>query len=166
VRESRPDAFIVFKPHPDVESGIRPGAIPPEEVARYADATAERMSMAHLLGQVDELHTLTSLSGFEALLRNIPVTTWGIPFYAGWGITHDNERCLRRSRKLSLDELVAGTLIAYPRYVDRVSEWPCEAEDVVTRLSFWLLQKDTKGLLGRRRTKTLVRQLLGLAGKP
>lgn len=166
VRESRPDAFIVFKPHPDVESGIRPGAVPEEEVRRYADAVADRMSMAHLLGHIDELHTLTSLSGFEALLRDIPVTTWGMPFYAGWGITDDNERCLRRSRKLSLDELVAGTLIAYPRYVDRVSEWPCEAEDVVTRLSFWLLQKDTKGLLGRSRTKTLVRQLLGRAGKP
>jgi capsular polysaccharide export protein len=166
VRESNPDAFIVFKPHPDVESGIRPGAAPADQVSRYADVVADRMSMAHLLDQVDELHTLTSLSGFEALLRQIPVTTWGLPFYAGWGITVDHEACPRRTRKLSLDELVAGTLITYPRYVDRSSEWPCEAEDVVGKLSFWLLQRDTKGLLGRRRTKTLVRQLLGLAGKP
>jgi capsular polysaccharide export protein len=165
-REARPDAFIVFKPHPDVESGIRPGALPEEEVLRYADAVAARLSMAHLLDEVDELHTLTSLSGFEALLKGVPVTTYGLPFYAGWGITTDHEHCPRRTRKLSLDQLVAGTLIAYPRYVDRGSEWPCEAEDVVGRLSFWLLQKDTKGLLGRRRTKTLVRQLLGRAGKP
>jgi capsular polysaccharide export protein len=149
-----------------VESGIRPGAVAEEDVRRYADAVASRLSMAHLLDEVDELHTLTSLSGFEALLKGIPVSTYGLPFYAGWGITEDRERCLRRSRKLSLDQLVAGTLIAYPRYVDRTSEWPCEAEDVVARLSFWLLQKDTKGLLGRRRTKTLVRQLLGRAGKP
>lgn len=166
VREARPDAFIIFKPHPDVESGIRPGAVPDAEVLRHADVIASRMSMAHLLDQVDELHTLTSLSGFEALLRELPVTTYGLPFYAGWGITEDRDRCPRRSRKLSLDELVAGTLIAYPRYVDRASDWPCEAEDVVARLSFWLLQKDTKGLLGKRRTKTLVRQLLGRAGKP
>jgi capsular polysaccharide export protein len=166
VRAARPDAFIVFKPHPDVESGIRPGALPADEVLRHADAIADRLSMAHLLDQVDELHTLTSLSGFEALLKQVAVTTYGLPFYAGWGVTKDCETCPRRTRRLSLDELVAGTLIAYPRYVDRMTEWPCEAEDVVRRLSFWLLQTDTKSLLRRRRTKTLLRQLLGRTGKP
>lgn len=166
VRAARPDAFIVFKPHPDVEAGIRPGAVPEAQARLYADAIASRLSMAHLLDQVDELHTLTSLSGFEALLREIPVTTYGLPFYAGWGITQDTEHCLRRTRRLNLDELVAGTLLFYPRYVDRLTEWPCEAEDVVRRLSFWLLQTDTKSLLRRSRTKTLARQLLGWAGKP
>jgi capsular polysaccharide export protein len=166
VRAARPNAFIVFKPHPDVESGIRPGAVPDEEVMRHADAIATGLSMAHLLDHVDELHTMTSLSGFEALLKGIAVSTYGMPFYAGWGITEDRETCARRTRRLSLDELAAGTLIAYPRYVDRVTDWPCEAEDVVRRLSFWLLQIDTKSLLRRRRTKTLLRQLLGWTGKP
>ena len=32
---------------------------------------------------------MTSLMGFEALLRGIPVTTLGTPFYAGWGLTTD-----------------------------------------------------------------------------
>lgn len=166
VRTACPGAFIVFKPHPDVEAGIRPGAVAPEEVLRHADIIADRLSMAHLLDHVDELHTLTSLSGFEALLKEVTVTTYGLPFYAGWGVTDDRETCARRTRRLSLDELVAGTLLAYPRYVDRATEWPCEAEDVVRRLSFWLLQMDTKSLLRRRRTKTLLRQLLGRSGKP
>ena len=35
------------------------------------------------------METMTSLAGFEALLRGKPVTTHGQPFYAGWGLTED-----------------------------------------------------------------------------
>jgi capsular polysaccharide export protein len=159
-RTARPDGFIVYKPHPDVESGIRPGAVAREEALRHADALAERAGIAALLDRVDEVHTLTSLAGFEALLRGHKVATYGLPFYAGWGITDDLERCPRRIRRLSLDELVAGALLVYPRYVHRPSGWPCEAEDVVAELAFSLLRRDTAGLIGRRRTKTLLRQAL------
>jgi len=161
VREARPDAFIVFKPHPDVEAGIRPGAVPEAEVLAYADAIAAKASIAHLLDEVDEVHTLTSLAGFEALLKGRRVATYGLPFYAGWGITEDRERCPRRTRRLSLDELVAGALILYPRYVHRPSGWPCEPEDVVRQLAISLRQTDATGLLRRRRTDTLLRQHLG-----
>jgi capsular polysaccharide export protein len=160
-RDARPDAFIIYKPHPDVEAGIRPGGIPEAEVSAYADAVAVRTSMAHLLDQVDEVHTLTSLAGFEALLKGVSVSTYGLPFYAGWGITEDRERSPRRTRRLSLDELVAGTLILYPRYVHRPSGWPCEPEDVVRQLAISLRQTDPTGLLRRRRTDTLLRQYLG-----
>ena len=160
-REARPDAFIIFKPHPDVEAGIRPGGIPEAEVSAYADAVATKASMAHLLDQVDEVHTLTSLAGFEALLKGVAVSTYGLPFYAGWGITEDRERSSRRTRRLTLDELVAGTLILYPRYAHRPSRWPCEPEDVVRQLAISLRQSDPTGLLRRRRTDTLLRQYLG-----
>jgi capsular polysaccharide export protein len=160
-REARPDAFIVFKPHPDVEAGIRPGAVPESEVLAYADAIAAKASIAHLLDEVDEVHTLTSLAGFEALLKGRRVATYGLPFYAGWGITQDRERCARRTRRLTLDELVAGALILYPRYVHRPSGWPCDAEHVVRQLAISLRQTDATGLLRRRRTDTLLRQHLG-----
>jgi capsular polysaccharide export protein len=160
-REARPDAFIVFKPHPDVEAGIRPGAVPEGDVLSYADAIAAKASIAHLLDEVDEVHTLTSLAGFEALLKGKRVATYGLPFYAGWGITEDAERCPRRTRRLTLDELVAGALILYPRYVHRPSGWPCEPEDVVRQLAISLRQTDATGLLRRRRTDTLLRQHLG-----
>jgi len=67
--------------------------------------------------------TLTSLSGFDALLRGKAVTTYGLPFYAGWGLTTDMAfaatSCFaRRTRQLSLDELVAATLLRYPVYWD------------------------------------------------
>lgn len=159
VRQARPDAFIVYKPHPDVEAGIREGAVARERILAVADAIAERAAIAPLLDQADELHTLTSLAGFEALLRGKYVATYGLPFYAGWGITVDLERCPRRIRRLGVDELVAGALLIYPRYVHRPSGWPCEAEDIVAQLARSVGDSDGADLINRRRTKTLLSQL-------
>ena len=155
-REARPDAFIVYKTHPDVEAGLRPGAIDAEEVRRYADAIAYKASIASLLDRCQEVHTLTSLSGFEALMRGLVVETYGLPFYAGWGLTNDRESCERRRRTLALDELVAGALLLYPRYVHRPSLAPCDAADVARQLSFSLLAADPVGLLQKRRTRVLL----------
>lgn len=131
VREADPDAWIAFKPHPDTEAGTRPGAVADVDALRHADAIVRDVSVAALFGSIDALHTLTSLAGFEALLRGVPVVTWGRPFYAGWGLTQDHETCERRTRRLTLDELVAGTLILYPRYVDPRTRLPCEVERIV-----------------------------------
>jgi capsular polysaccharide export protein len=85
---------------------------------------------------VDEVHVNTSLAGFEALLRGKGVTTYGVPFYAGWGLTHDLGPVPgRRTARRSLDELVAATLLLYPRYLDPITRLPCPAEIVVARLS-------------------------------
>jgi capsular polysaccharide export protein len=75
--------------------------------------------MHELLEAVDEVHLLTSLTGFEALLRKKAVTCYGQPFYAGWGLTHDIYPVNRSTRRLSLDELVAGVLMLYPTYISR-----------------------------------------------
>jgi capsular polysaccharide export protein len=88
-----------------------------------------------MFAQVDTLHTMTSLAGFEALLRGLPVTCWGRPFYAGWGLTTDMENCERRQRKLTVIELVAGSLILYPRYQDPVTGLPCAPEVLLERLA-------------------------------
>lgn len=135
VRAARPDAFIAYKPHPDVEAGYRRGAVPAEEAVRLADMVLDRSPIAPLLKQMDEVHTITSLTGFEALLRGVPVTCWGRPFYAGWGLTEDRAPIARRTRRLALDELVAGALILYPRYLDPVTELPCEPEALLDRLA-------------------------------
>ena len=166
VRESRPDAFVVYKPHPDVEAGLRAGEIETADLTGLADAVASRVSIAHLLDQVDEVHTLTSLAGFEALLKGVTVTTYGLPFYAGWALTDDREHCERRNRRLSLDELVAGALILYPRYVHRPSGWPCSALDVARFLSFSLLRADPVGLLRKNRARPLFRRVWSWDGRP
>ena len=140
VRARAPEAWIIYKPHPDVEAGHRAGAVADHDVLALADQVLRGGSMAELLGQVDEVHTLTSLTGFEALLRGVPVVTYGQPFYAGWGLTTDDNPPPGRGRALSLDALVAGTLILYPRYFDPVLRLPCGPEIVLDRLADPALQ--------------------------
>ncbi len=134
VRADMPDAFIVYKPHPDVVARNRNGG-DERKIAALCDAIWRDADIHQCIEAADELHTLTSLTGFEALLRGKPVATYGGPFYAGWGLTRDRMSFPRRRRVLSLDALVAGTLILYPRYYDWVSRAACDAEAVVDRLT-------------------------------
>ena len=134
-RELEPDAWIIYKPHPDVEAGHRKGHIPDAVVLTHADEIDRTSAIAPLLGSVEAVHTLTSLAGFEALMRGKAVTTHGVPFYAGWGLTRDLGTIPpRRGRRRTLDELVAATLILYPRYLDPVTRLPCPVEILVDRL--------------------------------
>jgi capsular polysaccharide export protein len=144
VRAQNPDAVVIYKPHPDVEAGLRPGAIGPDALIGLADVVAHKADPIALIDAVDAVWTITSLLGFEALLRGKPVTCLGAPFYAGWGLTTDlgpiPTRRLRkpdgqRQPRPSLDHLVHAALIAYPRGYDPVSRRPCPAEVVVERLA-------------------------------
>jgi capsular polysaccharide export protein len=135
VRALNPDAYIVYKPHPDVDAGHRPGAIAEAEALKVADQVVRGVSSAAIISAVDEVHTLTSLAGFEALIRNRYVVTYGRPFYAGWGLTKDFNPVPHRQRQLSLEQLVAGTLILYPSYFDPVTRLPCGPEVVIERMS-------------------------------
>ncbi|MEM9370651.1 MAG: capsular polysaccharide biosynthesis protein [Pseudomonadota bacterium] len=133
-RRANPDGWIVYKPHPDVEAGLRVGAIDRADVKALADEIAVDASAAYLIDQADEIWTMTSLMGFEGLLRGKSVTCLGLPFYAGWGLTTDHIDCPRRTARPRIDALVWASLIAYPRYVDPVTQMPCEVEVVVDRL--------------------------------
>lgn len=134
VRASNDCAYIVYKPHPDVIRKNRKGSLSQNIVMDYVDAIVENVGIHHLFGIVDEVHTLTSLAGFEAMLRTVPVHVYGQPFYAGWGLTTDELPFERRSRTLALDELIAGALIVYPTYYDWVSGQFCTPEDICYRL--------------------------------
>lgn len=118
VRAQRPDAFLVYKPHPDVTARNRDGRLHNRQALRYADAIETETSIVSCIEACHELHTMTSLSGFDALLRGKAVVTYGSPFYAGWGLTTDRATIARRDRTLTLEELIAGTLLHYPIYWD------------------------------------------------
>jgi capsular polysaccharide export protein len=136
VRRDSPDAYIIYKPHPDVEAGHRAGALSNEEAMLYADEIARDGPISAWIEMVDEVHVNTSLAGFEALMRGKPVTTHGVPFYAGWGLTRDLGAVPgRRTARRTLDELVAPTLLLYPRYLDAVNRIPCPPEILVRRLA-------------------------------
>lgn len=136
VRDENPDAVLIYKPHPDVEAGLRPGQIAPDDLTRLADHVARNTDPIALLSQVDAVWTITSTLGFEALLRDLPVTVLGAPFYAGWGLTCDlGPVPARRQARPTIAELAHACLIAYPRYRDPVSGLPCPPEVALTRLA-------------------------------
>jgi len=135
VRALEPDAEIWFRPHPDVIAGHRKGAVREADALQHADRIVSGGGMASLLDQVDAVHVLTSLTGFEALLREREVTCHGTPFYAGWGLTRDLGLVPeRRRRQLTLDELIATVLIVYPRYLDPLTGLPCPPEVLIGRM--------------------------------
>jgi capsular polysaccharide export protein len=137
VRAACPDAYVIYKPHPDVLSGLRRGGVGENQAPQWCDEVVEDIDMGLLLQQVDEVHTLTSLTGFEALLRGKRVVAYGQPFYAGWGLTDDLAPVSRRTRRLSLDELVAGALLLYPRYLSRRTGALIAAEAALDELLAW-----------------------------
>ncbi|BEK07713.1 capsular polysaccharide biosynthesis protein [Campylobacter jejuni] len=128
VRSKNQDAYIIFKPHPDVLSGNRVGLKDETLILEFCDEIVKDCSIDSAIKIADEIHTITSTSGFDALLRAKKVFTYGMPFYAGWGLTKDKHKCKRRTRKLSLEELVAGALIIYPRYINPKTKTLCEIE--------------------------------------
>lgn len=130
-RCAHPEAFIVYKPHPDVMSGNRAGKLVLAQALGLADHVETRLSVVSCIEACQVVHTMTSLTGFDALLRGKQVVVYGQPFYAGWGLTDDvlgagalvspvepAVAFMRRQRRLTLDELVAGTLLRYPIYWD------------------------------------------------
>lgn len=136
VREKNPSAYIVYKPHPDVLAGLRRQGDGERAALAFADEVLARpVSLGQLLGQVEEVHTMTSLLGFEALIRGVKVVCHGLPFYAGWGLTEDRISCPRRTRRLTVAELVHGALISYPRYFNYERDCFVEPEHAVEQLA-------------------------------
>ncbi|MEL7212724.1 MAG: capsular polysaccharide biosynthesis protein [Pseudomonadota bacterium] len=145
-RAANPDAILLYKPHPDVEAGLRKGVVPEEEVLRVADQIVRGDPVA-LIASVDAVWTMTSALGFEALLRKVPVTCLGVPFYAGWGLTEDRmDVPARRGVPVRLTGLVHAALIGYPRYFDPVTGAPCPVEIAVERLSSGAVARPGAGL--------------------
>ncbi len=134
-RAQNPDAVIIYKPHPDIEAGLRQGAISKDDLSKLVNVTASHVDLAALLELADEVWTMTSLLGFEALIHDVKVTTTGAPFYAGWGLTSDLGIIPpRRTARPSIEGLIHAALIDYPRYLDPITGLPCPVEVIVDRL--------------------------------
>ncbi len=162
VRAANPTAYLLYKPHPDVWAGLRAAGIDESEAARWSDEIVTETSMGELLTSVDAVHVMTSLAGFEALLRGKETTCYGQPFYAGWGLTQDKAPLPRRTRILSLDELVAGALILYPRYLSRDGKSLTTPEEALESLICWRAKNKGRLPWWSRLTRFLIRRMEGV----
>lgn len=150
-REAFPEAFIVYKPHPDVASGNRKGRLALPQALAWADHVETQLSVVSCIDACSVVITMTSLTGFDALLRGKRVVVHGRPFYAGWGLTEDRLAVPRRQRRLSLDELVAGSLLHYPLYWDPQLRGYTSCEAVLRRLQEERARLEAEGRLDRLR---------------
>lgn len=117
VRQCCPDAYILYKPHPDVVAGNRQGHVPEDLLEEYVDQVVAEANIVDCIRAADEVHTMTSLTGFEALLHGKVVHCYGGPFYAGWGLTTDYLELPHRNRRLAVQQLVFATIFQYPSYI-------------------------------------------------
>lgn len=137
IKQINKNIFILYKPHPDVLSGNKKGS-DLNFIKKFVNFVATDLSIHDCLELADEVHTLTSLGGFDALIRGKKVVTYGAPFYAGWGLTKDMDKSspafTRRKRKLTLEELVYGCLIKYPIYWDYEKNKRTTCEKVIGQI--------------------------------
>lgn len=139
-RRKYPEAWIIYKPHPDVVAGMRAES---ERLNRHRnlwDQVEIKADFNTLLDQVDRVCVMTSLGGFEALLRDVPVTTWGLPFYAGWQLSDDALFdhpwiAKRRGRKLDVEMMIHECLIRYPSYISNFTKQQTQPEYVIEEIA-------------------------------
>jgi capsular polysaccharide export protein len=138
-RRNCPNDYLVYKPHPDVLAGLRAGKRDTALLSQWCDEIVTDVAMADMLNQVDAVHVITSLAGFEALMRGLDVTCYGTPFYAGWGLCTEPyvlpKAQARRSRRLTLEQLIASTLIDYPSYLHPHTDSLISFEQAVALIS-------------------------------
>lgn len=121
-----PGAQIIYRPHPEEIAKAREGTN--DDLALVVN---DNISLSSALKTIDHVYTFTSLAGLDALIRGIPVTTVGAPFYSNWGLTDDRIKIDRRTRHLTLLELVAISYLVYPRYYHPYSQKPSDCFQVV-----------------------------------
>ncbi len=161
VRKEFPDAYIIYKPHPDVLSGNRKGKKKYRQPYHF-DQLITDINISHCLDAVDEIHTMTSLVGFEGLLRGKKVFTYGLPFYAGWGLTQDRMKLARRRRTLNINELIAGCMVSYPRYVNNESKAFSSPEMVIDILKRQQSTNMSKTQINIPKATRMARKLINL----
>ena len=136
------NADIIIKTHPDalVKNSERAKCYYSlDDLERYEKREnihlmSEEINPISLLEIVDKVYVCTSQLGFEALMMGKEVHVFGMPFYAGYGLTIDYQKCERRTNLRTLEEIFYITYINYSYYVNPEKEERCEIEDAIDYL--------------------------------
>lgn len=162
VRAANPDAYVLYKPHPDVVARMRAKGEGEDTAVCWCNEVVPDVPMGDLLREVNEVHCLTSLAGFEALIRMKKVVCYGQPFYSGWGLTEDVAPIARRTRQLTLDELTAGVLLLYPLYISHTRNALISPEEALDELIEWRIRNGGGVVWWRSLLRMVLRRLVGV----
>ena len=131
--DENPDADIIVKTHPDTIAGAG-GYYKELQPHDNIYTQTEPINPISLIKYVDKVYVCTTQFGFEALMCGKEVHVFGMPFYAGWGLTHDRLKCERRTNTRSLEEVFYIAYIIYSHYVNPEKECCCEIEEAMDYL--------------------------------
>lgn len=146
IREN-PDSDILIKTHPASNRGhYEDFPVEDYDNVYWIDYEINPIS---LLESVDEVYVCTSQIGFEAVICDKIVHVFGMPFYAGWGVTQDRLSCPRRMKKRTKEEIFYAAYILYSRYVSFKTNSVCELEQTIDeiielRAQYWSYMKSEK----------------------
>ncbi len=133
-----PDHKIVIKMHPDKYSRKKKcffDFIKSTHDPRIITITGNYHSVG-LINKADAVYTVTSQVGFEALIWGKKVKCFGMPFYAGWGLTENVLPAPKRRKKVSLEQLVYAALVKYPIYRDLETDKPTTVEKTIEYIGY------------------------------
>ena len=128
------NASVYIKIHPDVLSGKKSSDIAVDDIPDNCTVIDEDVNPISLLKLFDKVYTKTSGMGMEALVLGLEVVCYGMPYYAGWGVTEDRQNCDRRVRELSVEELFAGAYIRYTRYYNPYTKKSSDIIDTIKEI--------------------------------
>ena len=128
-----PRSQILLRIHPESMSGAKPGHFSESRLRQLAATncdvaealnvrrirlTPEPINPWLLLENCSKLYCVSSQLGFEALIAGCEVHCFGVPFYAGWGVTKDRGADTpKRRTHASLEDVFAGAYFDYCRYL-------------------------------------------------
>ncbi len=139
-----PAGAIAVKVHPDVLAGRARGYID-EPARRHGLTRIVGMGNPHdLLEGIEAVWTVSSQLGLEAVFKGCKVRCFGVPFYAGWGLTEDtpdnasaSSALARRGAPRSPVDVFAAAFAAYANYADPVTRQPISLMRAIERLVAW-----------------------------
>ncbi len=150
--EENPNARIFYRPHPDVIAGKRKRYSDPAQFGSKVSILDGKFSVWKDIDLFEKIYVMSSLAGFEAILRGKSVRVAGLPFYAGWGISEDLVTCKRRQRRLTVEEVFYGAYIEAATYFDPKTGQKTSLEKIISEFV-----DSSKRSKKRRETKLMQR---------
>lgn len=133
-KRDNPDADILVKTHPDTMTGKRGGYYTEVKEEGNVFRVTMPINPYSLMELVDKVYVCSTQMGFEALMAGKEVHVYGMPFYAGWGLTIDKQKNPRRTNRRTLEEVFHIFYIMYTHWVDIETGRPCTIDKAMDNL--------------------------------
>lgn len=130
-QQENPGADIYIKTHPVPSKGHFQNVIAGGNIHFLREA----INPIILLEAMDKVYVCTSQMGFEALMCGKEVHVYGMPFYAGWGVTIDRQICPRRTRRREIWEIFYVAYVLCTVYVSYRTQGICEIEQAIEEIA-------------------------------